>query len=59
MNDSQTPTLGFCVVRYDEIQTFVAEPYWNIDCCIEISGRTLQVEWGRGRLFDQSETKDN
>ncbi len=54
----QTPTLGFCVERYDEIQSFTSENFWNIDVNIDIgqAGRQQQVtlEWTRGRIFDQS-----
>lgn len=54
----QTPTLGFCVERYDEIQSFVSEPFYNIDTTVEVgpsgSTQSLSLEWSRGRLFDQS-----
>jgi DNA topoisomerase-3 len=54
----QTPTLGFCVRRHDEIQSFVAEPFWYLDASIEVpSGdttRKIPLEWERGRVFDQS-----
>ena len=57
----QTPTLGFCVDRYDEIQSFIPEPFWCIDASISVpysdagvsSPATVELEWDRGRLFDQ------
>ena len=60
----QTPTLGFCVERHDEIQSFSAESFWTIDVNVDVNtnhavGKMRQivpVEWSRGRLFDQSVT---
>lgn len=44
--------------RYDEIQSFTSESFWNIDVTVEVgqSGKqqNLLLEWIRGRLFDQS-----
>jgi DNA topoisomerase-3 len=51
----QTPTLGFCVDRYDDIQTFSPEPFWNVDVKIDVGmGTPISIDWSRGRLFDQS-----
>ncbi len=49
----QTPTLGFCVERYDEIQSFSPENFWNVDVCVDVHGKVVLLEWQRGRLFDQ------
>jgi DNA topoisomerase III len=51
----QTPTLGFVVDRYDEIQSFQAEPFWVLDISIDCGGgASLPVQWQKGRLFDES-----
>jgi len=50
----QTPTLGFCVARHDEIQTFVAEPYWTLSPAVSAGGGSLRLQWARGRLFDRT-----
>lgn len=51
----QTPTLGFCVQRHDEIQSFVPEPFWSLDVSINlVNNKRLIVDWDRGRLFDRS-----
>ena len=50
----QTPTLWFCVRRHDEIATFQPENYYVIDAYIEKSGRKMDVDWGRGQVFDQT-----
>jgi DNA topoisomerase-3 len=47
----QTPTLGFCVQRRDEIHAFVAEPFWFLDAAFEHAARRIQVQWARERLF--------
>jgi len=45
----QTPTLGFCVQRHDEIQTFKPENFWYIQL---IAGQPeVTFEWQRGRIF--------
>ncbi|KAJ8984467.1 hypothetical protein NQ317_012533 [Molorchus minor] len=50
----QTPTLGFCVQRHDDIQSFKPETYW----CIQVSVKTkddqdVALEWQRVRSFDK------
>ncbi len=51
----QTPTLGFCVDRHDQIQTFKPEPFWVLAATVELEegGRQLSLEWDRGRSFDK------
>ncbi|XP_063384723.1 DNA topoisomerase 3-beta-1 [Cydia fagiglandana] len=50
----QTPTLGFCVQRHDEIQTFKPETYWVLRVTASTSeGRELPLEWKRVRSFDK------
>ena len=55
----QTPTLGFCVERHDQITTFKPEPYWVLQAQVETpdsearDGKTLNLEWERVRVFDK------
>ncbi|KAK7306407.1 hypothetical protein VNO77_44346 [Canavalia gladiata] len=48
----QTPTLGFCVQRYLQINTFKPEKFWSLHPYIIQNGYEIQLEWQRGRLFD-------
>lgn len=50
----QTPTLGFCVARHDEICRHVPEKYWAIHCEVNVEGAIVSLQWKRGRLFNQS-----
>lgn len=45
----QTPTLGFCVQRHDEIQQFKPETYWYIQ--MSVGTPETNVEWQRVRVF--------
>ena len=50
----QTPTLGFCVERHDQIQSFKPETYWVLKPQVRHpSGQTMHLEWDRVRLFDK------
>ncbi|KAG4387589.1 hypothetical protein GLYMA_11G253100v4 [Glycine max] len=48
----QTPTLGFCVQRYLQINTFKPEKFWSLHPYIIQNGYEIQLEWQRGKLFD-------
>lgn len=48
----QTPTLGFCVQRYLQINTFKPEKFWALRPYIIQNGYDLQLEWKRQKLFD-------
>jgi DNA topoisomerase III len=46
----QTPTLGFCVMRHDEIQQFKPEAFWFVQVTVEPD---LKLEWQRVRIFEK------
>lgn len=48
----QTPTLGFCVQRYQQITTFKPEKFWSLKTYIIKDGDEIQLEWDRKKLFD-------
>lgn len=47
----QTPTLGFCVQRHDEILTFKPESFWYIQA--KVGNPDITLEWSRVRLFEK------
>nr|CAH7748474.1 unnamed protein product [Callosobruchus chinensis] len=50
----QTPTLGFCVQRHDQIQTFKPESYWCVDVTVATKDDQLvRLDWQRVRVFDK------
>ncbi|XP_049825992.1 DNA topoisomerase 3-beta-1 isoform X2 [Aethina tumida] len=50
----QTPTLGFCVQRHDQIQTFKPETYWVVQATVVTKdGQEVALDWQRGRSFDR------
>ncbi|KAK9856828.1 hypothetical protein WJX84_005321, partial [Apatococcus fuscideae] len=48
----QTPTLTFCVERHQRIAAFQPEPFWLVRPHVSKAGQRLELEWGRGRIFD-------
>ena len=48
----QTPTLGFCVSRHDQISSFKPEKYWRISLSVKTKFGSIATEWSRGRIFD-------
>lgn len=49
----QTPTLGFCVKRHIDIETFKPEPYWVMDLTIFKRGRIIKAQSSAGRSFNK------
>lgn len=47
----QTPTLGFCVQRADEIANFVPETYWVLQ--VTVGNPSVNLDWSRGRVFNR------
>ena len=46
--------MGFCVTRHDEIQQFTPEMYWVVSVTIGKNAERVNLEWERGRVFDQA-----
>lgn len=54
----QTPTLGFCVARHDEILRFVPKVFWRVVPTIKSTfAQSLELEWCRIRTFDYLEAQ--
>jgi DNA topoisomerase-3 len=49
----QTPTLGFCVQRYIDIEMFKPEPFWVLRLGVTKCGRSLKALWNLGRSFNK------
>lgn len=47
----QTPTLGFCVQRHDEITSFRPETFWYIQ--LNVGSPEASLEWARNRIFSK------
>jgi len=54
----QTPTLGFCVQRHVEMETFKPEPYWLLDLGIMNAGTMCRAVWDSGRSFNRNKVDD-
>ncbi|XP_058448206.1 DNA topoisomerase 3-beta [Malaya genurostris] len=48
----QTPTLGFCVQRHDEIQTFKPETFWYVQVTVG-ENPEMKLDWIRVRIFEK------
>jgi DNA topoisomerase III len=53
----QTPTLGFCVQRHIDIETFKPEPFWVLELGVIKRGRKLQALWTSGRSFNKNKVE--
>lgn len=47
----QTPTLGFCVQRHDEIVQFKPEAFWFVQ--VALGEPEIKLDWTRMRIFDK------
>lgn len=54
----KTPTLGFCVQRHLEIETFKPEPYWSLDLGVMHSGSMCRATWDSGRSFNRNKVEE-
>ena len=54
----QTPTLGFCVQRHLEIETFKPEPYWSLDLGVMNAGSMCRAIWDSGRSFNRNKVEE-
>lgn len=50
----QTPTLGFCVDRHDQITNHKPEAFWVLQVSVEAKEeKRVNLDWDRGRCFDR------
>lgn len=56
-NSEKCCSLGFCVKRHIDIETFTPEPYWLLSLGIMKRGRTITAQWDSGRSFIQNKVQ--
>eukprot|EP00804_Cyclotella_cryptica_P011112 CCRYP_020500-RD/>CCRYP_020500-RD protein AED:0.15 eAED:0.15 QI:179/1/1/1/1/1/9/334/1141 len=54
----QTPTLGFCVQRHLDIETFKPVPYWSLNLGIMKAGSMCRALWDSFRSFNRSKVEE-
>lgn len=54
----QTPTLGFCVQRHLNIETFKPQPYFVLNLGIYKRGKVCRALWDSGRCFKRKNVEE-
>lgn len=46
-------TLGFCVKRHLDIETFQPKPYWSLALTVSKNGQQARCSWSGGRMMSR------
>eukprot|EP00667_Euglena_gracilis_P025531 EG_transcript_30000 len=51
----QSPTLYFCVERYNAIQSFRSQPFWALKVVCAVGPLTMPLEWLHNHVYDEAQ----